>query len=75
MSEVIKHIEPDALIVLNHELEQCSHDIYQISLNCGIRVDLLLGGHEHSPIVPNTEERMYYPQAYSKTMLHFNLEF
>lgn len=75
MSEVIKHIEPDALIVLNHDLEQCSHDIYQTSLKCGIRVDLLLGGHEHSPIVPNTEERMYYPQAYSKTMLHFNLEF
>ncbi len=75
MSEVIKHIAPDALIVLNHDLEQCSHKIYAVSVAEGIRLDLLLGGHEHSPIAPNEKERMYYPQAFSKTMLHFNMGF
>ena len=75
MSEVIRHIEPDALIVLNHALEPCSHDIYATAAAKGIRLDLLLGGHEHAPVAPDEKERMYYPQAFSKTMLHFNLGF
>lgn len=75
MAEVIKHIEPDALIVLNHDLEPCSHEIYAVAAAEGLRIDLLLGGHEHSPVAPNIKERMYYPQAYSKTMLHFDLTF
>ena len=75
MSEVIRHIEPDALIVLNHALEQSSHDIYATAAAKGVRLDLLLGGHEHSPVAPDEKERMYYPQAFSKTMLHFKLDF
>ena len=75
MAEVIKHIEPDALIVLNHALEPCSYDICKVAKNKNIRLDLLLGGHEHSPVEPNPEARVYYPQAFSKTMLHFQLGF
>lgn len=71
----IKHIEPDALIVLNHALEQSSHDIYKTAAAMGIKIDLLLGGHEHSPVEPDVEKRIYYPQAFSKTMLHFVMKF
>ena len=37
MAEVIKHIEPDALIVLNHDLEPCSHEIYAVAAAEGER--------------------------------------
>ncbi len=75
MADVVKHIEPDALIVLNHALEACSDELYQVAKEKEIRLDLLLGGHEHSYVAPDAKRRIYYPQAFSKTMLHFGMEF
>lgn len=75
MAETIKHIEPDALIILNHALRTSSAEIWQAARKCGIRVDLIVGGHEHSMVDPNPRERTYYPQAFSRTMLHFKMDF
>ena len=36
---------------------------------------MIIGGHEHSTVEPNPEQRTYYPQAFSRTMLKFDLEF
>ena len=75
MAETIKHIEPDALIVLNHALRTSSAEIWQTAKKCGVRVDLIIGGHEHSAVEPNPNERTYYPQAFSRTLLHFKMGF
>lgn len=75
MADTIKHIEPDALIILNHALRSSSEELWQTAKRCGIDVDLIIGGHEHSTIEPNPSERTYYPQAFSRTMLHFALNF
>ena len=75
MAQTIKHIDPDALIVLNHALRTSSAEIWQAAQKCGVRVDLIVGGHEHSAVEPNPEERTFYPQAFSRTLLHFKMDF
>lgn len=74
MEETIKHIAPDALVVLNHALLPSSLEIYEAAQKCGIDIDLLIGGHEHSVVEPDEKRRIYYPQAFSRTMLHFNMD-
>lgn len=74
MKDIIKHVEPDALVVLNHALSLSSEAVCQTAEECGVRVDLVIGGHEHSIVEPNRELRIYYPQAFSKTMLQFKLK-
>ena len=75
LSDTIKHIAPDALVILNHALRTSSAEIWKAAKNAGIRVDLIIGGHEHSPVEPNMEQRTFYPQAFSRDMLHFNMTF
>ncbi|MBR3502142.1 MAG: metallophosphoesterase [Alphaproteobacteria bacterium] len=71
LTETIKHISPDALIVLNHSTYDSSLKISELAEKAGINIDLIIGGHEHSPIEPNAEKHIYYPQAFSKNMLKF----
>lgn len=75
LKEVIHHIEPDAFIVLNHALRTSSLEIWQTAQEQNIRVDLIIGGHEHSVVEPDAERRIYYPQAFSRNMLHFEMQF
>ncbi len=75
LKETIKHIEPDALVVLNHALEPSSRELIKTANQHGIKIDLLIGGHEHSPVNFDANNRIYYPQAFSKTMLCFNMKF
>lgn len=73
LQETIKHISPDAFIVLNHALLPSSLELYDISQKYGTNIDLIIGGHEHSFLEPIVEKRIYYPQAFSRTMLHFKM--
>lgn len=73
MEDTIKHIEPDALIVLNHALYPSSEAICNTARTLDIRLDLLIGGHEHLATPPDDINRIYYPQAFSKTVLQFNM--
>ena len=73
--ETIKHIAPDALVVLNHSLYESSINLAEIAEKSGIKIDLIIGGHEHSPIASNPERKIYYPQAFSKSMLKFSCTF
>ena len=72
-TDTIKHIAPDALIILNHALVPNSHDLLAIAEENGIHIDLIVGGHEHAIIPPDNLHHIYYPQAYSRNMLVFNL--
>lgn len=75
LADTVKHIEPDAFIVLNHALRTSSTEIWKAAQKCGVRIDLIIGGHEHSAVEPNWEQRTFYPQAFGRTMLHFTLEY
>lgn len=69
----IKHIAPDALIVLNHALRAKSLSLAQTAHKAGIDIDLLIGGHEHSVVEPIYAQHIYYPLAYARNMLLFRL--
>lgn len=74
MTDTIKHIAPDAFIILNHALLPTSLELYNQANKSGLTIDLLIGGHEHSLISPLEDKRIYYPQAFSNNMLHFNMD-
>ncbi|MBR1601407.1 MAG: 5'-nucleotidase C-terminal domain-containing protein [Alphaproteobacteria bacterium] len=73
LQETIKHIAPDAFIILNHALLPSSLELCEIADKFGTSIDLLIGGHEHSILAPIPDKRIYYPQAFSRTMLKFSL--
>ena len=75
LSEQIRHIAPDALVVLNHALMPSSLSLAETAKKIGIDIDLIIGGHEHSAVEPIPEKHIYYPQAYTRTMLQFCLSF
>ena len=75
LSNQIKFIAPDALIVLNHALMPSSLSLYNAARMVDINIDLIIGGHEHSLIEPETEKHIYYPYAYTRNMLQFYLNF
>ena len=75
LSDTIKHIAPDLLIILNHNLYYNSLKLADLAEKSGIRTDLIIGGHEHSPVEANAEKHIYYPLAFNKNMLKFSCEF
>ena len=75
MIDTIKHISPDALIVINHALRNSSAAIWNIAQEHNLRLDLIIGGHEHSEIAPDPEHNTYYPLAFSRNMLRFDMKF
>ncbi|MBQ8481575.1 MAG: 5'-nucleotidase C-terminal domain-containing protein [Alphaproteobacteria bacterium] len=74
LQKTVKHIAPDAFIVLNHALLPVSLELCDIAEQYGTHIDLLIGGHEHSVLEPIIDKRIYYPQAFSRTMLKFNMD-
>lgn len=75
MLNIIKHISPDGLIILNHALRNSSSELWNISQRHNILPDLIIGGHEHSEVAPNPQQHTYYPQAFSRNMLQFKMSF
>lgn len=74
MIETIKHISPDFFIILNHDLLPCSKNIIKIAKEHNLKIDLLIGGHEHTPIEHDVFNNIYYPQAFGRNMLQFNAQ-
>ena len=71
MLDTIKHINPDFFIVLNHDLYPCSKNIVKIANENNIKIDLLVGGHEHTPLEHDKINKIYYPRAFGRNMLRF----
>lgn len=65
---------PDNVIVLNHDYMPSSQNIVQDCKKNGIHVDVVIGGHDHSFVEPDTKLNIYYPEAFSESMYRFNLE-
>ncbi|MBR1425458.1 5'-nucleotidase C-terminal domain-containing protein [bacterium] len=64
----------DKLIVLNHHWYPYSKELKEISEKNGMTIDLIIGGHEHSPIQPDFENNIFYPLAFAKSLYTMELD-
>jgi len=71
--QAIKREKPDNVIILNHDYMPSSQELVNYCKEKGINVDLVIGGHDHLPVVPNNELHIYHPQAYAESMYKMNL--
>lgn len=58
----------DKIIVLNHHWYTYSKSLFDFAKSKGIKIDLIIGGHEHSPIPPDYENNIFYPLSFARTM-------
>lgn len=62
------------IIVLNHHWYSYSKSLYNFAKQNGISIDLIIGGHEHSPIQPDYENNIFYPLSFARTMYKMTLD-
>lgn len=65
--------KPDAIIVLNHDWFTNSVELAEFVKKQGIKIDLIIGGHEHDKFKPNKDLNIYYPEAFNGSMYRFDL--
>lgn len=65
--------KPDNVIILNHDYMPVSKDIVESCKEKGINVDLVVGGHDHEKVEPDTELKIYYPEPFNDMMYSMNL--
>jgi len=58
----------DKIIVLNHHWYTYSKSLKDFAAKNGININLIIGGHEHSPIKPDYENNIFYPLSFARTM-------
>ncbi len=66
--------EYDKIIVLNHHWYPYSKSLKDYANSVGIKIDLIIGGHEHSPIEPDFENNIFYPLAFARTFYQMTLD-
>ncbi|MBQ8668275.1 bifunctional metallophosphatase/5'-nucleotidase [bacterium] len=69
--KLIKNIKEkyDKIIVLNHHWYTYSKALKEFAPE----IDLIIGGHEHSPITPDYENNIFYPLSFARTL--FQMDF
>ncbi len=63
----------DDIIVLNHHWYSYSKELKEFAANNGISIKLIIGGHEHSLIVPDYDNNIFYPLAFARTLYTMQL--
>lgn len=64
----------DKIIILNHHWYTYSKALKDYAKNKGINIDLIIGGHEHSPIKPDYDNNIFYPLAFARTLYKMTLD-
>lgn len=64
----------DKIIVLNHNWYTYSKALKDFATSKGVSIDLIIGGHEHSPIKPDYENNIFYPLAFARTLYSMNID-
>ena len=72
----IKNIEEDydKIIVLNHHWYTYSKSLFDFAKSKNIDIDLIIGGHEHSPIEPDYTNNIFYPLAFARTLYSMTID-
>ena len=65
--------KPDNVIILNHDYMPVSKSIVETCKDNGIKVDVVIGGHDHDFVPPDKDLHIYYPQSFSDSMYKLNL--
>lgn len=76
ISEIQKAIlkeKPDNVVILNHDYMPASKSIVETCKKNGIKIDVVIGGHDHDFVHPDTKLNIYYPQPFSDSMYKMNL--
>lgn len=61
----------DKIIVLNHHWYADSKKLKHLS---SAKIDLIIGGHEHSPIPPDYENNIFYPYSFARSLYKMTLD-
>ncbi len=64
----------DKIIVLNHHWYTYSKSLKDFAIANGIKIDLIIGGHEHSPIKPDYENNIFYPLSFARTLYKMTID-
>lgn len=72
-NNLIKNIDEkfDKIIVLNHHWYA---DSKKLKNSASIKIDLIIGGHEHSPIPPDYENNIFYPYSFARSLYKMTLD-
>ena len=68
IQNAILNEKPDFTIVLNHDYMPTSKDIFDNCKQNGIKIDMIIGGHDHNIVSRDEARNIYYPQAFSESM-------
>lgn len=63
----------DKIIVLNHHWYTYSLSLKNFANENNIDIDLIIGGHEHSPITPDFENNIFYPLSFARTLFKMTI--
>lgn len=66
--------KPDSIIVLNHDYGNTSKKLYDYAKSKGIKIDLIIGGHDHDNPDSDPEKSIYCPKAFSSSMFEMDLK-
>ena len=70
-----KITEPyDKILLLNHHWLTESEKLYQFAKSQNINIDLIIGGHEHSPMHPDYTNNIYYPLSFARAMYKIDFD-
>lgn len=72
--EAVRNEKPDNVIVLNHDYMPSSRNLVKISKENGLNIDLVIGGHDHDYVPPDTDLNIYYPKSFSDSMYKMILD-
>lgn len=64
----------DRIIVLNHHWYTYSKSLKEFADKRNIKIDLIIGGHEHSPIKPDYENNIFYPYSFARSFYKMTLD-
>ena len=64
----------DKIIVLNHNWYPYSKKLKEAAQEIGYDIELIIGGHEHSPINPDFDNMIFYPLSFARSMFKFKLD-
>lgn len=71
--EAIIKEQPDNVVILNHDYLPSSREIVKKCREKGVDVDLVIAGHDHDFVPPDTELNIYQPMSFADSMYKMNL--
>ena len=73
ISQAIKRENPDNVVLLNHDYKPASQKLVKEFAKKGVTIDLVIGGHDHEVVQPDTQLNIYHPQAFAESMYNIKL--